>query len=74
MLTRTDNGIFSKPGYGECDCCGKYRRLSCTTTSCGLETSACATCRGEDEEDSEDLHGWRDPDATIDLSTKARTQ
>jgi hypothetical protein len=37
----------------QCDCCARIvRRTEQCWTSCGLETWACAACRGEDEEEA----------------------
>jgi hypothetical protein len=40
----------------DCDCCGKFRRVSQTWYN-GLETWACAACRGDDEEDDDEVAG-----------------
>jgi hypothetical protein len=47
-----DTTGFAKPGYGDCDCCGKYRRLSFVglPNNAGCETYACWECLGDDED------------------------
>lgn len=56
MIYRTydDWKLASPDDERECDCCGKRRELTRCWTSCGIETYACAKCRGEDEEAYDD--------------------
>jgi hypothetical protein len=43
------NGKSGRTAEADCDCCGKRRRLS-QVFFAGLETWACAECRGDDED------------------------
>lgn len=43
---------FADPSKADCDCCGKCRRLS-RVWAYGIETFACAECRGDEDDEGD---------------------